>query len=464
MPKRNIIWIAAIVIATVVTVWVTRRSEPLAVDTTPKPLRPVVDTYRLIEDKYYGPLDRPKLRRKAVAGMVSALDSFSSYVPPEKLAAFKRHMEGKDCGVGLRLEMAGGKVVVVGALPNSPAHAADVRAGDQVLAVDGLDLAGLELDEVELLLEGQVGSEVELTVMRRREKLNIHLTRAEFPIETVTGLYRGRRGQWVHYLDDENGLAYVRISEFVEHTGSQFQPVCRRLGRPKGFVLDLRDNPGGHLAAAVPVADIFLAKGVIVTEVRREGPPKVHLAHAEGTYHPVPLVVLINGRTASAAEIVAGALGMRGRAVLVGAPTRGKHCVQTMYSLSGGLGQVNLTTSQFLVGSARAAGSRRGDDWRIEPHVEVLLSAPERRELLRLRMRAQVVPARAPAGGPAETPRKEAAPPIARQIVRMDLQLAEAVKLLRNPKKMEAILEEAAGKTAATRRVRVRSVPVGDHD
>ncbi len=445
-------------VATVIAVWVARRREPTVVEIAPAKLRPVVDTYRLIEDKYYGPLDQRKLKRGAIRGMVSALDEFSSYIPPDKLASFTRHMAGKGRGVGLYLEMVEGKVMVVGPLLNSPAHTAKIYVGDQVLAVDGQDVRGMAIGEVELLLAGQVGSGVTLTLLRRRDELKVTVIRAEFPVDTVTGLYRDRRGQWVHYLAGKTGIAYVRIKEFVKATGSQFWPICRKLGRPRGLVLDLRDNPGGYPEEAVPVADMFLTKGVIVTEVSRDGSPQVQRAHSEGTYHPVPLVVLINGRTASAAEIVAGALGRHGRAVLVGTPTRGKHCGQAMYRLSDGLGQINLTTSQFLVGPPdRAAGpDDAGKDWRIKPHVEVTMSAPELRELRRLRLGAEVVPAPAPATGPAETP-LEAVPPIARQIVRMDPQLSRAIKLLEAPRQMDAILDKAE-------KVRVRSVPVKDDD
>ena len=464
MPKRNIIWIAAIIVAALVIVWVARRSEPSAVEITPPRLQPVVDTYRLIEDEYYGPLEWRKLNRGTIRGMISALDEFSSYIPPEKLDPFKRRMAGKERGVGLRLEMAGGKVMVVGPLRNSPAHVAKIYAGDRLLAVDERDVKAMTLGEIELLLAGEVGSGVTLTLLRRGGQMSITLRRREFPVDTVTGLYRGRSGQWVHYLDEKKGIAYVRIKEFVEDTGGQFQPICRKLARPRGLVLDLRDNPGGYPHEAVSAADMFLTRGVIVTEISRKGPPVVRRAHAEGTYHPVPLVVLINGRTASAAEIVAGALGLHGRAVLVGTRTRGKHCGQAMYTLSDGLGQINLTTSQFLVGSDRVAGPRDGgENGRIEPHVEVALSVPELRELRRLQMRAEVVPGPAPAAGSEDTPRKKAVPPIARQVVRMDTQLSRAIKLLETPRNMDAILDKAA-KTATTGRVRVRSVPVKDDD
>ncbi len=446
--------VAALV--TVWVVWVAQNGEPSAVDTTPATLRPVVDTYRLIEDEYYGSLDRHKINRKAIQGMISALDEFSSYIPPEKLDSFKRRMAGKDRGVGLRLEIVEKKVMVVGPLLNSPAHIAKIFAGDQILAIDGDGLAGLALGDIELLLTDPTDSQVKLTVLRRGKEIGITLARREFHVDTVTGLYRDRRGQWVHYLAGTNGIAYVRIKEFVKATGSQFQPVCQKLDRPRGLVLDLRDNPGGYPEEAVPVADMFLSGGVIVTEVSRSGPPEIHRAHGEGTYHPVPLVVLVNGRTASAAEIVAGALGHHGRAVLVGTRTRGKHCGQAMYRLSEGLGQINLTTSQFLVGTD-------DENWRIEPHVEVVLSVPEMRELRRLWTRAEVVPGPVPATGPAETREGKTAPPIARQIVRMDAQLSRAIMLLEAPQEMDVILAKPR-KTPTTRRVRVHSVPVKDDD
>jgi len=457
MPKKNFIWILAVVAASLVTVWVTRTGSPQPGRNRRSELDGVEDTYRLIKNHYYGSVEPRRLRCGAVSGMVSELDQFSTYVCPEKLGVFSSRIAGMDRGLGLQLEELGGRIRVVGPVVNSPAHKAGIVAGDVVLAIDGKLLAGVGLAEVRKMLEGEVGTRATVTIQRDdgRQKV-FKLTREEFPIETLEGLYRDSFGQWVYIIFPRKHLAYVRVKEFVHDTGRQLREVLRRLGGLRGLVLDLRGNPGGALAAAAETCNVFLRQGVIATSVSRDRPPKAYLAEADGTLPDVPIVVLINGQTASAAEIVAGALKLHDRAVLVGTRTRGKGLVQTMFRLPDGLGQVNLTTSQLLIGEDESITRTPGSDrWGVDPHdgQEVVLPVELRERLDRLRVRAAVLPA--PRSTQATTRQAAAGGrghPVLGEFMQLDRQLVRAVELLSRTERYARVLKRAADQRAAATR------------
>ncbi len=449
VPKRNLIWIVAIVAGGLVTLWVTRENPPQVSRIEPDEFDNVSETYRLIQEEYYRPARSEELRRGAVNGMVSVLDKFSSYVPADKLRAFESRMMGIGRGLGLRLIEEHGRIRVIGPLLNSPAHKAGIFAGDVILAIDGKKLAGLPLGVVKKMLHGPLGTSVKLTIERRHAPpKTFSLRRREFPLESVEGLYRDASGQWVHLVEPDRGLAYIRIKEFVHDTGRTFQELLRRLGSFSGLILDLRDNPGGMFPAGVEVANLFLDEGVIATSI---GPNRIrqqYKAQPHGTLPEFPVVVLINADTASAAEIVAGALRLHGRAVLVGARTRGKGCVQSMFRLPGGLGQINLTTSELLIGK-RQPIVRAPDSnvWGVSPHPgqEIDISPKQQEKLRRLRQQTGVLP---PPKPPITTTARATTPkivrPLHRKFLKLDPQFKRALQLLSRPREMEKILSRAA--------------------
>jgi len=449
MPKRNLIWIAAIIVAAAVVVWVTGRPPGPAGRAKPGEFDAVADAYCLIKDRYFKATDGAELRSGAVRGMVANLDEFSSYVPPDELEAFSHRIMGMDRGLGLRLESDAGRITVVGPLANSPAHKAGILGGDVLLAIDGRAIDGLSLARVERMLAGPLGREVKLTIQRRAgPRRTLTVTRAEFPIESVQGLSRDPAGKWVYMVRPDDGLVYVRVREFVNGTGARLRDVLTRLGSLRGVLLDLRANPGGMLPEAVASANIFLRRGVIATSVARGREPVKYCAVAAGTLGDFPMVVLIDGRTASAAEILAGALKLHDRAVLVGTRTRGKGYVQTMYRLPGRLGQINLTTSEFLIGRTVPVSRMPGSEtWGVDPHpgMVVPLAGPVQAALKKLRIRAEVLPS--PPGEPSTRSSTQAGP-IADELVRIDGQLAEALDLLAQPERVDEILRRAAAERA----------------
>ena len=443
MPKRNLILVLGLLAAAAVIVLFAYDPGGQTAGNRPadnRQMEAVAQAIRVIKENYHKPVDDSQLSCDAVAGMVDGLDEFSSYIPPQQVDAFNHRMRGNDQGLGIRFEIINDAVVVIGPILGSPANREGIRTGDRIVSVDGRETAGLTLEEVQDALEGPGQDEVRLVIRRRERTLNVTLTRGRLPMESVVGLYRDRSGNWVHSLDAKRGLVYIRVKEFVPDTASELEKTLYRLGSPRGIVLDLRDNPGGLLPGAVEVANFFLKKGIIVRSVDRGGKPTEFFARSEETYSDtVPLAVLINGNTASAAEIVAGALWVHDRAVIVGTQSRGKGCVQTPFLLGEGLGQINLTTAEYyLEGSmpiSRRAASRY---WGVEPHRQAILVQAE--ELGRLRVRGEVLFQPTPETMPASWPANEQG--MVAVYLGLDTQLKQALALLADPAEMDTLIRQ----------------------
>jgi len=450
MSRRNLIWMAIILcLAGLAALLAHRQPEVAPSDPAIDDLAPALEAYELIQAHGYADFPPERAWQGAIEGMARRVDEYSRYLSPGQADQLDVGLTGTHFGTGLRITESAGRLVTVGALPGSPADLAGIGAGLEVLAIDGVEARYFSLEQARPLVRRPVGGEVELRLRERGgETVVRRLVAGPHAVPSVTGLVRDADGEWVHALDPEAGIHYLRVTEFTERRSTQeFHEAYRRLARPRGIVLDLRGNPGGYLQAAAVLVDRFLDGGVIVRTVTRKGDEYVHHAHPAGTYPPVPLVVLVNGRTASAAEIAAGALQAHGRAVLIGRPTRGKFHVQSQFALGGGRGSLVLTTARYFLGApatrpatrpvtqpATAAATRAGGTDRragIRPDVDVRLTASARRELALLRARAMVAPSppaatdSAPADGPPAHERLRDA------ILAADAQLAEAVALLK---------------------------------
>ncbi|MCE5327647.1 MAG: PDZ domain-containing protein [Planctomycetaceae bacterium] len=440
MPKRNVIWIAMI-LALAAALWFARqRSSPPPVQTIPAALKGANKALELIQSNYCGTIDESRLTQGAISGLVSGLDEFSSYVSPQQQPGFQQRLDGRTRGLGLLVDTTAGKALVVGPLPDSPAQIAGIYGGDEIVAVNGRDVREIGPD-VESVLAAQL-SPVTLTILSAGSPAprEVTLAPADRAIETVVGLYRTAGGQWQHRFDIGRGVAYIRVQEFIQGTAAEFQRILRLVEGAGALVLDLRGNPGGLLPSAVGVASYFQSSGDILVVHDRYGPGQRYKAHPEGASN-IPLVVLIDERTASAAEIVAGTLRVHRRAVLVGARTRGKGCVQTMYDLGEGLGQVNLTTAEFLAGGSQPIMRRPGSTrWGIDPDVAVSQHWADQ-ALTRLRRQGSVVPR--PLGA-ATRPASTAGASLYDQLLKTDRQLARAMALAADPAAIHAVLEKRA--------------------
>ncbi len=301
----------------------------------------LTDVLVTVERDYVQEVESKKLIEGALKGLLSNLDPHSGYLDSEHFREMQVQTKGEFGGLGIEITMKEGVIVVIAPMEGSPAERAGIKAGDAIVKIDGLFTKDLNLMDAVKKLRGPKGTSVLLTIHRKGTKglFDVPVGRDSIQVKSVKGKNLG------------DGLQYVRISQFMETT---FDDVKKNLKSPKGLLLDLRNNPGGLLNQAVRVSDLFLNEGVIVyTESRIESQRQKFFAHSRGTESNYPIVVLVNGGSASAAEIVAGALKDHGRAVVVGEQTFGKGSVQTISPLRNG-GALSLTTALYFTKSGRS--------------------------------------------------------------------------------------------------------------
>lgn len=326
------------------------------------------DVLGVVEQYYVVPVDNKKLIEAALQGMMTSLDPHSNYLPASGFDDLRERTEGQYSGVGLTITAEGGLVKVISPMDNSPAGRANVQAGDVISAIDGQNAAGMTVSQVSEKLRGAMGTSVTVTFLRDGEEpREVVLTREVIRIESVTGRIEGDFG-------------YLRVSTFNENTGRELNETIARLKTEKpglkGYVLDLRNNGGGLLTAAIDVSDAFLERGEIVSQRgRRPDQIERYAARPGDLADGLPVVVLINYGSASASEIVAGALKDQERATVVGLTSFGKGSVQTVIPIRGGQdGALSITTARYYTPSGRSI-QKIG----IEPDLEVARSEAEAR-------------------------------------------------------------------------------------
>ena len=326
------------------------------------------DVVGIVEQAYVVPVDNKKLIEAALAGMMTALDPHSNYLPPSNYDDLRERTEGQYSGVGLTISADGGMVKVISPMDDSPAAKAGVQAGDVISSIEGQNAAGLTVSQVSEKLRGAVGTSVKVTFLRDgSDPLEVTLTREVIKVQSVTGRVEGDFG-------------YLRVSTFNENTGRELNEAIAKIKAEKpgvkGYVLDLRNNGGGLLNAAIDVSDAFLERGEIVSQRGRK-PEQIQRYSAKpgDITGGLPLVVLVNYGSASASEIVAGALKDHQRATVVGLTSFGKGSVQTVIPLRQGQdGALSITTARYYTPSG-ASIQKIG----IEPDLEVARSEAEAR-------------------------------------------------------------------------------------
>jgi carboxyl-terminal processing protease len=313
-------------------------------DATYRKLRVFTQVLNHVEQSYVEPVTVESLVHGAVSGMLATLDPHTIFMPPEEYRKMKEDTAGEFGGLGMEIEERDGFIVVVAPIAGAPADRAGILAGDRLVGVDGQPLLGAHLQDAWKLLRGLAGTKVVVRVKRASwpEPKDVALVRERVRLESVEGRLL------------EAGVGYVQIKGFQEKTGKELRAMLLSLagragpGGLAGLVLDLRNNPGGLLEEAAAVADEFLLEGDIVTTQGRAPAQGSRLkAHPKDTQPGYPVVVLVNEGTASASEIVAGALQDHGRALVMGLPTFGKGSVQTLIELEDGSG-LKLTVARYF--------------------------------------------------------------------------------------------------------------------
>lgn len=336
-----------------------------AANLTLEDLRTFTEVFNQVRNHYVEELDERVLLRAAIEGMVTQLDPWSEFMDAEQFRNFDNSSEGRYGGIGVRVEVRERRIFIDAVLPDSPAQRAGILAGDMLLAIDGQAIRGRRLNESVDALLGEPGTEISLRLQTPGQAAReLALERAYVPVPSV----------FRKLVDQDVGTFH--ISHFTRHSHEELQEgiddLQARLGRPlTGIILDLRGNPGGMVSPAVEIADGFLDKGLIVYTRSRYAPTRIEISARQGQWiSETPLVVLVDEQTASAAEVLAGALQDNDRATIIGSRTFGKGSIQSVLALRNG-SALKLTTARYFTPSGRVI-----EEQGIEPDL-VLPPAPD---------------------------------------------------------------------------------------
>ena len=372
--KVSFIWIFSLVIAANLASGSDRAKRPssatiMNIDKRYESLETLARGLFLLETMYVDPdkVDQATLVTNALAGVVDKLDPHTMVMPQKAFQQLTIDTQGKFGGIGIIVSHERGKLTVVSPIDDTPAHRAGIKAGDEILAIDDITIAKLKESDAVDRMRGAPGSKIKLTI--KREGQNKNLT---FSLKREVIKVKSVRGQML-----SDSLIYARITSFQENTTSELKELIKKLSKnqPKGMILDLRDNPGGLLDQAVGISDMFIESGLIVSTVGRD-PKRVEreFAHKRNTLVDFPMIVLINGGSASASEIVAGALQDHERALVLGTTSFGKGSVQTLLSLPNGSG-LKLTIARYYTPKDRSIQAKG-----IQPDILVYASQKENKD------------------------------------------------------------------------------------
>lgn len=451
MPKRNLL-LVSLITAISLLAWLARDRGRQA--------RQVAEVVAAIDRAYLEPVDPDELAAAALDGVLAKLDAHSALVDGVARRELEATLDQEFGGVGLELVAAPEGIVVHSPVAGGPAWRAGVRAGDVILAIDGADTRRLTVRDAVSILRGDVGSAVVVDVRRPNgaggidgaEAADIRtltLTRESVRTDSVLGDRRRPDGTWDWLIEGEDGIAIVRITSFGDRTATELDAALEAIAAVaglRGLVVDLRGNPGGLLTAAVDVCDRFLDDGVIVATRRRGAGNGMVVEPRRATSGSVlagvPMAVLIDGLTASAAEIVAACLQDHGRAVVVGSRSFGKGTVQSMLPLSDGRRLLKLTTAEYLRPSAAGVEPPvTGTAWGVSPDAgrAIDVTGQALATLQAWRRRRDAAPSAGREAGPGATGSAGDLP------CRIDPVLAAAVRAIASPEVHLGGEEEAPG-------------------
>jgi carboxyl-terminal processing protease len=384
----------------------------------------MTDVVSLVDKHFLREPDREAMQQAAIEGMLESLnDPYTVYIPPAAERDFDRDIRGTYVGIGAEVIGEGGFLRIVSPLDDSPAYEAGIEADDVVVAVNGTSVFNLSADEIIDQLLGTPNTAVVLTIEREggadvhpqgakaasipgaiddapgpragHSRFDLEIVRRPIKAATIKGLHR-EGDMWQYFVDPVRKIAYIRVTQFTETTVPALADATRRLlaDGMTGLILDLRFNTGGSLDAAIGMSDLFLREGGIVSTKGRSGPEQKAIAREEGTLPDFPMVVLVNSGSASASEIVAGALADNNRAVILGERSFGKGSVQSVLRLPSGKGQLKITEQYYYLPSGRLL--HREDDstvWGVDPTpgFYVPMTAAENREMWRVRRDEEVL-------------------------------------------------------------------------
>ncbi|HSF19172.1 MAG TPA: S41 family peptidase [Vicinamibacteria bacterium] len=348
MKKSALAVVLSIVIAGAIVGGLFGSRAQAKVDRYTEFLRRYTNVLRLVEEEYVSDIDPKELVHASIRGMLRTLDPHSNFLPKQEYTQLQERQQGSYHGLGISVQMRDGDLTVISPFEGTPAYRLGIRSGDVISKIEGEETRGMELDDAVKRLRGPKGSEVTISVTRAGYDLPLDFTIVRDKIDL-------RSVPYAFMLSNDTG--YLRISDFTETTEDELHESLVRLQKEgaENLVLDLRDNPGGLLDQAVAVSNKFLKKGslIVYTRGRTDGSDYDYLANRASSHDAMPIVVLVSHGSASASEIVSGAIQDHDRGLIVGESTFGKGLVQSIYRISEGNG-LALTTAQYFTPSGRS--------------------------------------------------------------------------------------------------------------
>jgi carboxyl-terminal processing protease len=391
MPRRNFAIIALMLVFALIC-YSKVRTNPYN--------RVLAESMYLVENKALEDVNQKQLFQGAMEGMLVSLDdTYSYYLPPAAQKELNEELDSKFGGIGVKLDTKARDLTVLAPIFNSPAYKAGVRSGDKILRINNQSTQGMSRADASDLLRGQPGDKVVLTVLHQGEEkpIDLDIIRAEIHIDTVLGDTPDGKGSWNYFLPGADKIAYLRVTSFSEDTAAELRRVLKSLTEQemKGVIVDLRQNPGGLLPSACEISNLFLKVGemIVSTRGRDEQIRREYKALVKGPYTDVPMVVLVDGKSASASEIVAACLQDNHRAAIVGQRSFGKGTVQDIIELEKDCGAIRLTTCGYWRPSGknihRKHGASENDQWGVQPDpgCKVVLTGDELTKWFHWRMK-----------------------------------------------------------------------------
>jgi len=358
----------------------------------------IVDVRSELVKNYVEEPDQQQMLEGALEGMITTLnDPFTDYLSPEHLEQFDKQTRAEFSGIGAEISTQDDQLTIVSPLEDSPAFEAGVMAGDVILEIDGQSTEGMNVADAVKNITGPEGTQVKLKLRHLSgEIVEVTITRKRIEIQTVKGFSRDADHHWNFLIKPEAKIGYIRMTQFSDPTADALKAALDELKGQgmKGLILDLRYNPGGLLSSAVRISDMFLSDGRIVSTKGRNSPERVENATKAHDVGEFPMVVLVNEFSASAAEILSGALKDNDRAIIVGTRSFGKGSVQQVMALESGKGAIKVTTAYYYLPSGRNLHRReKADVWGVDPNdgYYIPMDYEAEREMVKLRRESDIL-------------------------------------------------------------------------